>query len=260
MENKTLTAGLLQMDIFWMQPERNLEVIEKELSEAKNRPDLLILPEMFTTAYILQPTNQKDTIIQLEKTVDKLKEIGKTYNVAITGSTPWFEDSKFYNRSLLIDGDTISYYDKIHLYTPVGEHHEYAPGDVAVDFVLKGVKIRPLICYDLRFPYLAMTGTAYDLLIYVANWPIPRIKHWNALLKARAIENQVYTIGVNRTGGDENKITYCGSSAVYQFDGEEILHLNDSQNMHIVHLNFDQQNEYRKKLPFSQDRKEILIK
>jgi omega-amidase len=259
MENKTLTAGLLQMDIFWMQPDRNLELIEKELSQSNIRPDLLILPEMFTTAYILQPVNQKDTIIQLEKSMDKLKEISKTYKVAITGSTPWYTAGKFYNRCILIDSDTISYYDKIHLYTPVNEHLEYTPGDNIVDFLVKGVRIRPLICYDLRFPYLAMMGSPYDLLIYVANWPVPRINHWNALLRARAIENQVYTIGVNRTGGDENKINYCGSSAFYQFDGEEILNLNDRQNLHTVQLSFDQQSEYRKKLPFSRDRKEILM-
>ena len=255
-----LNVGLIQMDILWMQPDKNIEVIKREIDGSESVPDLLVLPEMFTTAYILQPSNQREIIRQLDKTTEKLIKLSETYHIGITGSTPWLVDDKFYNRCLLIDGTAVSSYDKIHLYTPVGEHLEYTQGNTVVNFLFRGIKIRPLICYDLRFPYLSMMGSSYDLLIYMANWPIPRINHWNTLLKARAIENQCYTIGVNRTGGDNNKIVYNGSSAVHQYDGEEMLHLGESQNMHVVTLDFELQNEYRKKLPFTPDRKEVYIK
>ena len=255
--NGKLTVGLLQMDIHWMQPEKNVEIITRKLDELKQVPQLLVLPEMFTTAYILNPAKYRSVISTLQHTLDQLMAISREYNTALLGSSPWLVGENFYNRCFLIDHDQVSSYDKIHLYTPVGEHHEYTPGEKVCNFSLNGFIIRPLICYDLRFPYLAMMEDPFDLLIYTANWPVPRIHHWNTLLQARAIENQCYTIGVNRTGGDENKIVYNGSSALYRFDGEEMLHLKESQEIHIAELDFAEQNSYQEKLPFSKDRREI---
>jgi omega-amidase len=255
MQERALNIGLLQMDIYWKDPDKNIAVIKRNLDSTKEKIDLLVLPEMFLTGYILKPQTTSTIILKLNEKIKQLQEIAAQYQTAIIGSTSYTENNNFYNRCVLIEENKLSYYDKIHLYSPVGENLEYMAGNKVVNFDLKGIQIRPLICYDLRFPYLSMTEGSYDLLIYMANWPIPRIGHWNTLLKARAIENQSYTIGVNRIGGDENKISYNGASAAYQYDGHEMINLLDSETLQTVTLNISEQDNYRIKLPFSKDRK-----
>jgi omega-amidase len=256
---RSLVVGLLQMDIRWLEPDKNLDEIELQIQEYGSTIDLLILPEMFTTGYILQPHSVLPIIKSLDKIFDRLIAISLKYNVALMGSTPYLENDKIYNRCLLVNGNDISSYDKIHLYRPVGEDKEYASGETIVNFDLHGIKIRPLICYDLRFPYLSMMGEMYDVLIYMANWPIPRIHHWDALLKARSIENQCYTIGVNRLGGDANKISYNGNSAVYRYDGECLANLQEQRSLQSFQLTFEEQDGYRSKLPFGEDRRGIVF-
>ncbi|HMP32207.1 MAG TPA: nitrilase-related carbon-nitrogen hydrolase [Saprospiraceae bacterium] len=251
---RSLKVGLLQLNIAWLDPYKNLDEIESQLQMINCDLDLLVLPEMFTTGYLLQPKSYLPQMRALDKVLDRLCSISTQYQTAIMGTTPMIEKDDIFNRCYLVNNDKISIYDKIHLYSPVGEDKEYTAGTKIINFDLGGITIRPLICYDLRFPYLAMMSEPYQLLIYMANWPIPRIHHWNHLLRARAIENQCYTIGVNRVGGDANKIHYNGSSAIYRFDGEEVIKLNDEENLTVVSLDLKQQEEYRLKLPFRQDR------
>ncbi|MBK8819478.1 MAG: hypothetical protein IPN49_10445 [Saprospiraceae bacterium] len=151
-------------------------------------------------------------------------------------------------------------YDKIHLFSPAGEAKTYSPGNEPSIWVYEKWNIQPLICYDLRFPYLSFVCRQPHLLIYAANWPEQRIEHWEILLRARAIENACYVIGVNRRGTDENGYVYPGHSLVCDFKGDLLLSMDKYKNFDLIDLDFESMMEYRKKLPFQDDRKYCEIK
>ncbi len=244
---------LIQFDIIWKNPKANLEYISKQILDCKNENvDLIILPEMFTTGFIMDPEsveNYQDEII------DKLKTLSIATNAAITGSIAWNESGKFFNRLLFIfPSGEIQTYDKRHLFTLAGEQNSFEKGDKSIMIEYKGFRIRPIICYDLRFPVFCRNDNEYDLLIVVANWPEARIDAWNALLKARAIENMCYVAAVNRIGIDGNDAKYSGDSQVIDSLGNYLVKPFGESSNRIIVLDKDALNKNRMHFGFLNDR------
>jgi len=188
------------------------------------------------------------------------KQAEKT-QAAITGTLVIEENDKYYNRLIwMMPNGTYQTYNKRHLFAMAGEHEYYEPGTDRLVVEYKGWRICPLICYDLRFPVWARNDDAYDLLIYTANWPDRRAYDWRTLLKARAIENQCYTIGVNRVGMDANGLVYNGDSCIIDPGWlRTIYHIEREEAIHTERLSFQHLTEVRSKLPFLTDRDDFAV-
>ena len=200
-----LHLALIQTDIVWHNASENRKRYTDKIQKIKNGTDLVLLPEMCTTGFSMKPNRIAETMEG--ETVTWLCELAKNKELVIGGSFVIEEGGNYYNRFLLAFPDgRLEYYDKRHLFTLAGEEKVYTQGNKKVFIELKGWKLCPMVCYDLRFPVWARNTNDYDVLIYVANWPKPRIAAWDTLLKARAMENMCYTIGVNRIGGDDNRL------------------------------------------------------
>lgn len=258
MNNKLHIVGL-QADLVWENPEQNLTFFEGVINALPSETDLVVLPEMFTTGFTMQPENVAETM--KGNAVSWVKRIAKKNNIAITGSLVIKEDNKYFNRLVFVhpSGKTETY-DKRHSFTLAGEDKVYTSGYKKLIIDYKGWKICPLICYDLRFPVWARNTENYDLLIYMANWPVKRIKAWDMLLKARAIENMSYTIGLNRTGKDGNAYEYSGNSLIVDFLGEELSALpkNEVGIVKATLIKTDQE-KVRVKLGFLNDMDSFII-
>ena len=255
---KELKVAVIQSSLVWENPEKNREIFSSKLDSISSDVDLVILPEMFTTAFTMTPGNIAKE--EGDKTVKWMQKEAKGKDMALTGSMVYFEDGHYYNRLWFVEPNgKLSFYDKRHTFTLAGEDKVYSRGEERIMIDFKGFRICPLICYDLRFPVWARNTENYDVLIYVANWPQPRINAWDALLKARSIENMAYVIGVNRTGKDINGHNYPGHSTINDalgnslvFSGEEtILYATLSKN-HI--------SDTRGKLKFLDDRDHFSLK
>ena len=208
-----LNIALFQYDIAWENPSTNRKKIQKFLEGLPSDTDFVVLPEMFTTGFSMRPQGLAETMDGA--TVLWMQEMAMKHQIAIAGSLIITEKGNYYNRLIFVhETGHIESYDKRHAFTLAGEQKEYTKGKERIVIDFKGWKICPLICYDLRFPVWARNKEEYDVLLYVANWPEVRIKAWDALLKARAIENMSYTIGLNRVGTDPNGHKYCGNSVV----------------------------------------------
>lgn len=248
-----MKAALIQTDIIWEDAEKNRNNFEEKINTIASDVDLIVLPEMFTTGFSMHPeaiaeTMEGDSILWF-------KTLAEAKNTAITGSLVIKENNNFYNRLVFVfPSGEIQYYDKRHLFSLAGEEKVYTPGIQKLIIEYKGWKICPLICYDLRFPVFSRNTEEYDLLLYVASWPTPRINAWDALLKARAIENMCYTIGVNRIGEDGNKYPYSGHSQVIDFLGNTIIGPLEEETIFIAELDKLSLLETRKKLDFLNDR------
>lgn len=251
MISPTLTLGLVQYDIAWENPQENIKRIEHLLG--KKAPfDLLVLPEMWSTGFTMQP----------EKVAEKengpafqwMREQAQKYNVCICGSISFSDHQKFYNRWYCVfpDGHT-HHYDKKHLFTYGKENEHYTPGNKTMVFELNGWRIMPIICYDLRFPAWCRNKEDYDLLLVAANWPSPRIHHWDALIKARAIENQSYVAAVNRIGQDPTGLEYIGHSQVIDMNGQELAYSSEDEGIETVTLHKESLSKYRLQYPFLRD-------
>lgn len=217
----TLSVTIIQADLAWEDAAANRHLFSEKISKILEGTDLIILPEMFTTGFSMnaEKLSEKTDGTTLGWMISEAKK----YRTAITGSIIVNENGNFYNRLYFVKPDGIfEHYDKKHTFTLAGEHKIYASGNKRILVEYKGWKICPLICYDLRFPVWARNTDAYDVLIYVANWPDKRVNAWDALLKARAIENMSYCIGLNRTGFDGNDHKYTGHSAIYDVLGNQI--------------------------------------
>lgn len=248
-----MRIAIFQTALIWQQPENNRNLIEKYLHTCNETFDLLILPEMFTTGFTMTPSEIAESMNGI--TIQWLKNLAREKKIAVTGSLIIKEQEQFYNRLVFIfPNGTLEWYDKRHLFSLAGEEKVYTKGREKRIIEYKGWKICPLICYDLRFPVFSRNIESYDLLIYVANWPKPRINAWNTLLKARAIENMVYTVGVNRIGNDANQLEYTGSSQVVDYLGNEILNAQENQGVFVVEIDKENMLETRKKLNFLNDR------
>jgi omega-amidase len=218
------TVSLVQTDLHWHDPAANRAALAQQLETALDQPgltDLIVLPEMFTTGFSMDAAAQAEPADG--PTLAWLREQAARYNAVVTGSVMLTEGGRYYNRLLWVRPDgSYSQYDKRHLFRMAGEHEVYAAGTAPLVEEWRGWRIRPLVCYDLRFPVWSRNASAepYDILLYVANWPHTRVHAWQTLLQARAIENLAYVAGVNRIGTDGLSNFYSGHSVLLDMRGE----------------------------------------
>lgn len=254
-----LTAALVQSPLVWEDAEANRTFFREKIDAITQPVDLIVLPEMFSTGFTMEPANVAETMNG--KTVEWLKAIAAEKGCAITGSLVVKSGAKYYNRLIFVHPTReIQHYDKRHLFSLSGEDKAYTAGKKRLVVNYRGFKICPLICYDLRFPAFSRNTEYFDLMIYVANWPQPRIAAWNALLKARAIENMSYVIGVSRLGTDGNGLQYPGHSQVLDFMGEFVVSAGQNEGVFVATLEKKPLLEIRKKLSFLEDRDAITVK
>ena len=254
-----MKIALIQSNLFWEDAFKNRNQFETKIKQIDSEVDLVILPEMFSTGFTMNPKGVAETMDG--ETVLWMKSIAKQKNCSITGSLVITENNQFYNRMLFVfPSGQIQFYDKRHLFSLAGEEKVYTPGSKKQIVEYLGWRICLQVCYDLRFPVFARNVENYDLLLYVANWPKVRINAWDILLKARAVENLSYTIGVNRTGVDANNHQYNGHSQVIDFLGNPVLKPEENEGVLIVNLDKNIMLETRKKLDFLNDKDAFEIK
>ena len=251
-----LSVAIVQCDIVWENTVSNLHIIGNLLKGIKKEVDLIVLPEMFHCGFSMNPSRnaQKNG----GEVLVWMKQMATQLGVTVIGSVVVELDSSFVNRLYVVSSEKVQWYDKRHLFTMGGEHKKYLPGNKRIVVDVKGWRICPLICYDLRFPVWSRNDSDYDVLIYVANWPAARRDVWNALLKARAIENQSFVVGVNRVGKDHSN-NYVGDSQVINAKGQNLLHLNNKVQIAYVALGQDELYSFRKKFPVLDDRDDFDI-
>jgi omega-amidase len=258
-KNKIMQVTLIQVPLIWENPKSNRNYFEARINSITENVDLIVLPEMFTSGFTMNPEHVAETMEG--ETITWLKVLAKARKCAITGSLVIAQNGNFYNRLVFVfPSGAIQFYDKRHLFTLAGEDKVYTSGNqkIVVDYL--GWKICPLICYDLRFPAFSRNSEDYDLLIYVASWPKIRTNAWDALLKARAIENMSYAIGVNRIGTDANGYEYIGHSQAVDFLGYYVLEPEESEGCFTVKLDKEKILQTRQKLGFLNDRDSFEIK
>jgi predicted amidohydrolase len=258
METELKTA-IIQSDLVWENSMQNRLHFTKKIDAITEEVDVIILQEMFTTGFTNNAVKVAETM--QGETVQWMLQKAREKNALLMGSVIIEEKAKFYNRFLVaFPNGEIKHYDKRHLFSYAKEDAIYTKGDKKLVFEYKGWRILPLVCYDLRFPVWARNTENYDLLIYVANWPKPRIAAWDILLKARAIENLSYVIGVNRVGTDFNGFEYIGHSAVFDAFGQTILEFEESEeNTKIAVLDKNHVTYTREKFGFLNDKDSFKI-
>ena len=248
-----MKIAVIQSNLTWEEPTTNRALFYKKIIELKEEVDLIVLPEMFNSGFTMNP-NQVAEPMNGESVI-WMKNLAKQRNCAITGSIIIEENGDYYNRLLFVlPSGEIQTYNKKHLFSLAGEDKKYKAGKSKTIVNYRGFRICPLICYDLRFPVFSRNVEEYDILLYVANWPETRIKAWDILLRARAIENQCFTIGVNRIGEDNNQLLYNGHSQAIDFLGNYLLEPQEKEGVFIVELDKNQMISSRKSLGFLSDK------
>tara|TARA_B110000977_G_C10923105_1_gene433932 strand:- start:34 stop:816 length:783 start_codon:yes stop_codon:yes gene_type:complete len=255
---EALNIAILQCDIYWEDASKNRSQIE-EYIQSLTDVDLILLPEMFSTGFSVSSIHLAEKMDGL--TVNWMKRIAKKYYSVLCGSLMIEEDGLVYNRLLWVEpSGAIQQYDKRHLFKLIDEDKYFTAGTQRLLIDYKGWKICPLICYDLRFPVFSRNDVDYDLLLYVANWPNKRISAWDTLLKARAIENQSYVIGLNRVGVEGNNAHYSGHSQVIDPEGNLIANAPENESG-LLELTLTKAPilQVRKRLPFLSDRDDFNL-
>lgn len=250
-----LRVSLIEFDIEWENPQANKEFLSGLIKGLQT--DLIILPEMFSTGFSMNVNEIAE--IPFGPTYEWMKTISSELNCAICGSISTKENGKFYNRFYFVTQTETFTYDKKHLFGYGNETKSYSPGNEIISFEYLGWKIRPIVCYDLRFPVWCRNSDDYDILICPANWPEVRIEPWKALLKARAIENMAYTIGVNRIGIDDYDLKYNGNSKIFDAVGEELQLAQKKRFIHQTELSAKLLKDYRDNFGFLNDRDKFEI-
>lgn len=249
-----LKVCLLQQDLVWEDISANSLVFDQLIQSITTQPDIIVLPEMFSTGFSMNP--EKLALGMDQPLITKMKEWAATKNAAVCGSMMIKEKTSFLNRFIWIEPDgKCLYYDKKHLFRMGEENQHYTPGSERLLIHFRNWKIAPFICYDLRFPvWIRRTAIFnYDCLIFVANWPTRRTEHWKLLGRARAIENQAYLVAVNRIGIDAYQIPYSGDSQVLSPLGEVLFHNNNEACVETILLKKDVLEQYRKDFPAFED-------
>ena len=260
-----LKITILQTPLHWESKEKNIEMFSEKLAAITEATDVIVLPEMFSTGFSMNPEKFAESMTG--PTMNWIKAKAHEKNCVITGSFIAEEDGNYFNRLVWVwPNGTFSSYDKRHLFRMGDEHNHYGFGKNKLVVELKGWKICPLVCYDLRFPVWSRNhmvtggGQSYDVLIYVANWPERRNHHWKTLLLARAIENQSYVVGLNRIGNDGNDISHSGDSAVIDPKGVIISKTKaGEESIETITLNYSELQEYRKAFPAALDADDFKI-
>jgi len=260
----TLTIAAVQFDIHWLDQQANFKYLE-QLFEThfsdKSSVDLLLLPETFSTGFCIN----RDDVQEPENggaALTWLKKIAQRYNCVVAGSVLVSQNHKKVNRFYWVYADgTVEHYDKRHLFRLGNEQSYVEQGQTRKVFTIKGIKILPLVCYDLRFPVWSRNRQDYDLMVNVANWPAPRRHIWDTLLKARAMENQSYVVGVNRIGADGFNTAHSGGTTIINFSGENIISAGDNQQQIIsTKLDFTKLERFKAGFPAFLDADEFELK
>jgi len=253
----SLTITLIQTEISWQNKAANLLMLKNKIDAIDERTEIIVLPEMFSTGFTMQPELFAETMEG--ETVQWMKDIAATNKIILTGSIIIIENEKYFNRLIwMLPNGQFGYYDKRHLFAYVYEDKYYTAGQKRLIASVKGWKINLQICYDLRFPVWSRqqssdTETEYDLLINVANWPERRNHAWKTLLCARAIENQCFVVGVNRVGKDGKNIYHSGNSLVINPLGQVLYHKSDDEDVCTITLQKEDVEKVRTQFPFWKD-------
>ncbi|HLV46000.1 MAG TPA: nitrilase family protein [Flavobacterium sp.] len=255
-----MKTALIQFDIIWEEKQTNIAYLTQTINTLPNDVDLVILPEMFSTGFTMNPEKLAEEFSH-SGTLQWMQNIAQKRQFAITGSFVVKEQNAFFNRMVFVFPDgNYQFYDKKHLFSLAGENNHYTAGQnrVIVDYL--GWKIALQICYDLRFPVFSrIQNEDYDMLIYVASWPDKRIAAWDILLKARAVENMSYVIGVNRCGTEPNGIFYSGHSQAVDYMGNYLAEPCENECVKIVELHKNNLQKARQKFDFLRDADDFII-
>jgi predicted amidohydrolase len=260
---ETLQVTLVQSDIIWENPEANRAHLYNLLVKKGLATDIIVLPEMFSTGFTMQPQSVAEP--PNGPTSQWMQVLSERFNALVIGSIVVVENDQYYNRLIAAAPSSEQLiYNKRHLFRMADEHLHYQAGTERLIFDYKEWKICPMICYDLRFPVWSCNkgiagGLAYDLLIYVANWPERRSSHWRKLLAARAIENQAYVVGVNRVGLDNQKINHRGDSMAIDYLGETLTEIIRGEGVETVALDYKLLSQYRYRFPVWQDADNFVL-
>ncbi|MBX7108720.1 MAG: amidohydrolase [Chitinophagales bacterium] len=256
--NTDLHITFIQSALHWENRAANLEMFAGKINSISEATDLILLPEMFTTGFSMQPEKFAETMDG--EAVQWMAAMAAGKKAVICGSLMMKDGEYYFNRLVWMRPDgTCSYYDKRHLFGLGEENQHYTAGSKRIIVEWKGWKFLPLICYDLRFPVWARNTENYDVLLYLANWPERRINAWKTLLEARAIENQCYVVGVNRVGDEDSGIHYTGESSVIDPKGEVLIREHRQEVVKTFALSGRQLAKIRESLPFLKDRDNFEI-
>ena len=259
MVKEILRVLIVQPDIHWKDILHNLNHYTDLLKSFEGQVDLILLPEMFNTGYLTTPGDISPEMQQ--KTVSWLQEKATAYNCSIAGSMIFKQHQHYYNRLICVHPDAeINLYNKRHLFSIGGELKHFTRGTKRTVSIIQGWRICWQVCYDIRFPVWSRSRDDYDILVYVANWPAQRSAVWKTLLKARAIENQSYVIGVNRIGRDGNQIEYIGESSAIDPKGN-VISMADTpaEKLFMAELSYSRLIDFREKFPVLKDRDDFTI-
>ncbi|MDH3440850.1 MAG: amidohydrolase [Gammaproteobacteria bacterium] len=247
-----LSVTVVQSELAWHDAAANRDAFSKIIDDIDGPTDLIVLPEMFTTGFSMDAPNLAEPVDG--ESVDWMQAMAAQANAAICGSLIIKDNGYYFNRFLCVNANGImASYDKRHLFRLADEQSHYSHGNERVVFELKGFRICPMVCYDLRFPVWSRNRAEYDLLVYVANWPNRRQVAWDTLLRARAIENLSYVVGVNRIGNDGNELPYSGGSAIIDYVGQDIVNLGDTAGTATSELDLAQLEKFRDRFAFHLD-------
>jgi omega-amidase len=252
MMTSSLRIGLNQFNIKWENPADNINALNSLLNDVQDL-DLIVLPEMWSTGFTMHTDSAAEEMggPALSWMIQKAAA-SSTY---IAGSISMKVDGQYFNRFCVVSPQgEIQHYDKRHLFSYGKEDHHYTAGKQQLTFTIGQWRLRAIVCYDLRFPLWCRNTDDYDILLVVANWPKARIHHWDALLRARAIENQCYLVAVNRVGMDGNQLDYNGHSAVVDMNGSTLLNMDEKEGFGKVDLNKEDLTKFRQQYRFLQDR------
>lgn len=249
-----LRISIVQTDIVWENKQENLRLLRRKLETLRGTTEVVVLPEMFTTGFSMNSRELGEPASG--ETITTLKQWATEFHLALTGSYIASNNGSYYNRAFFLtpEGEAF-YYDKRHLFRMGRETEHFSAGEKQLTIPYRGWNIRLLVCYDLRFPVWSRNrNNDYDLLIYVANWPIPRRLVWDTLLRARALENQCYVCGVNRIGTDGHQLVYNGGSILYSAKGEPLLSAPDGEeNILTTAIDLPSLRLFREKFPVWKD-------
>ena len=246
-----MKVAIIQSDILWGDPDGNRNKADEAIASCPGA-DLYVLPEMFSTGFCTEPEGMAES--SDSETLEWMKKKAVAIGSALAGSVAVTENGLYYNRFYFVKPDgSVTSYDKKHLFTFGGEHNHFTAGDKRVVVEYAGFRILLEICYDLRFPVWSRNHGDYDMAIYVASWPTPRVEAWKALLTARAIENQCYVVGVNRVGDDPSN-NYCGGSRIIDPYGKILVACDDGvESVVLADTDMDALEAFRQKFPVLND-------
>jgi predicted amidohydrolase len=243
-----LRVTLVQSELDWQDPAANRRRLAGHFRGLAGHTDVIVLPEMFSTGFTMDAQAMAEAMDG--PTVGWMREEAAAMGSVITGSLIVRDDGRHYNRLLWARPDgTLEHYDKRHLFRMAGEDRHFAAGQRRAIFEFKGWRVCPMVCYDLRFPVFSRNLGDYDMLLYVANWPARRAHAWSALLRARAIENVSYVVGVNRIGRDGNGATYAGDSVALDFMGQALSSEGGGDRVETAVLDMESLRSWRESFP-----------